>query len=274
MDISNQEITIEEKKQIMLSIMDEIDEFCRSRGIEYFLVGGTLLGAIRHKGFIPWDDDMDIGLPRKDYQKLIESFHSKSGNVQIYDYKSATSYKWASAKAIDNRTVLIEIGDEKNKTGVFIDVFPFDGIAGDRAMAEKKVKRIKIIKDLLTLKHLRIEGDRSLFKNFLVLLGKLLLVIPDRFFIARINASEKEPLDFENCQYVCNFTGAWGMRELTESNNFRLTIDTEFEGRKYKIPIGYDDYLKTVYGNYMTPPPKEKQVSHHSSVAYWKEKSR
>ena len=267
---TTREILLDEKKSLMLSIMDEIDSYCREHNIEYFLVGGTLLGAVRHKGFIPWDDDMDIGLPRKDYNRLISEFKSKSGNVQIVHYKSATHYKWASAKAYDNRTVLIELDDKKNTTGVFIDIFPFDGIIGDKKTAQKEVLNKKRWKDILTLKHLRIDKKRSKYKNLVVLLGRLFYLIPDKYLIKQINAGDNNPIAFEDCKYICNFTGAWGIRELTKSKNFISTIDAEFEGRKYRIPIGYDDYLKTVYGEYMTLPPKEKQVSHHSAIAYWK----
>lgn len=271
--ISNnlREVLINEKKQLMLSIMDEIDDFCRINHLTYFLVGGTLLGAVRHQGFIPWDDDMDIGLPRRDYQVLISNFKSESGNVQINDYHSSKHYKWASAKAYDKRTILIELGDEVNTTGVFVDVFPFDAIQGNKKIAMKETKKKKLWKDVLALKHLKIDKRRSILKNIIIIFGKLLYVIPDRYIIQKINSSEKCPIDFKDCAYVCNFTGAWGIRELTSSKNFLSTIDADFEGRKYKIPVGYDDYLKTVYGDYMTPPPKEKQVSHHSSVAYWKE---
>lgn len=268
---TKREILPDEKKSIMLSIMDEIDSYCREHHIEYYLVGGTLLGAIRHKGFIPWDDDMDIGLSRKDYNRLISEFNSKSGNVQIADYKNTAHYKWASAKAYDNRTVLIELGDTKNVTGVFVDLFPLDGIIGEKKTVQKEVLRKKRWKDILTLKHLKIDEKRPMYKNLIVLLGRVLYLIPDTFLIKQINASDKNPIAFEKCRYVCNFCGAWGIRELTKSRNFMSAIDAEFEGRKYRIPIGYDDYLKTVYGEYMSPPPKEKQVSHHSSVSYWKE---
>ena len=260
-----------DKKLIMLEIMDEINDFCMKNNLEYFLVGGTLLGAIRHKGFIPWDDDIDIGLPRKDYIKLMDCFESTSGNVCIADYHNNSKHKWANGKAYNKRTILIENGDKKRAIGVFVDVFPFDGLSGTRQCAEKEVRRKTLYNDLLALKHLRVNKSRPLKKNILIALGKLLYILPDTFFISRINASEKDPRDIKDCDYVCNFTGAWGVRELTLSKNFRTTINAEFEGRIYKIPIGYDDYLKTVYGDYMTPPPKEKQVSHHSSVAYWKE---
>ena len=187
----------------MLSIMDEIDSFCRCNGITYFLIGGSLLGAIRHKGFIPWDDDMDIGLPRKDYNRLLREFRSSSGNVELNCYETKSHYKWANAKAIDTRTILFEAGDLKHPTGVFVDIFPFDGIAGDRDTAERKTMGKKRWNDVLSIKHLRVDSKRSFFKNLIIIIGKLLLwIIPDKTIIRMINSSEKDPLDFHQSDYV------------------------------------------------------------------------
>lgn len=263
------EIGIEEKKAIMLSMMDEIDSFCRGSGIPYFLVGGTLLGAIRHKGFIPWDDDIDIGVPREYYDRLLNEFVSTSGNVSIIDYRISKNYIWASAKAIDTRTVLIEQNNFKYPIGVFIDIFPFDHINGTYEDAIGKVKRNSLFKNILTIKHMRVSRNRSILKNIGVVLGKVFYIVPDRILIARINNNSKSNKSGDNA-YICNFAGAWGVREISKASDFSSVIDAVFEGRKYMIPVGYDDYLRTVYGDYMTPPPKEKQVTHHDNVAYWR----
>ena len=184
------EISKAECKEIMLSILDEIDLFCKENNLTYFLIGGSLLGAIRHKGFIPWDDDIDIGLPRKDYEKLIKKFSSFSGYIIVEDYRSRDHYIWANAKAIDKRTILTEVKDKKVVSGVFVDIFPFDGIPGNHEDAVKQVKKTKIWKDLLTLKYLSVSKNRTLAKNIVVLLGKILYLIPDRFMIQKININK------------------------------------------------------------------------------------
>lgn len=263
-------ISLKEKKSIMLHMMDEIDAFCRENELKYFLVGGTLLGAIRHKGYIPWDDDIDIGMPREDFNIFINSFASKSGNVKVINYQNYNHYIWPSAKVIDNRTKLIELGNTKSSIGVFIDVFPFDGVIGTYEDLIADVKSVSLWKNMLELKYLRIDPKRSIIKNIVVTLGKVLKIVPDKWLIKKINSIEKKSVPFSNCDYVCNFNGAWGTREITKSINFLETIDGDFEGRKYCIPVGYDDYLKTVYGDYMKLPPKEQQVTHHSSEAYWR----
>ena len=264
------EISDNEKKLVMLEIMDEIHEFCVSNNISYYLIGGTLLGAVRHKGFIPWDDDMDIGLLRRDYEYLLQNFKSKSGNVEILHSGNMKNYIWSSAKAIHEKTKLVELGYKRSEIGVFIDVFPLDYIDADYEEAKKIVKRSNRWKNLLTLKYLRIDRKRSLHKNLIVLVGKVLYIFPDKYLIRKINSYGKK--DYSgNEKYICNFSGAWGLRELTKADDFAVKVPGKFEGRYYFMPQGYDDYLHTVYGDYMTPPPVEKRVTHHSSKAYWKE---
>ena len=263
-------ISMKERKEIMLSIMDEIDAYCKANNLTYFLIGGTLLGAIRHKGFIPWDDDMDIGMPRKDYEFFIMNFKSSSGNVSVNDFRTKKNFIWPGAKAIDVRTSLNEVGDKKIVSGVYVDIFPFDGIKGEYEDAINIVTKTDRWHKLLTLKYLSIDTKRSLIKNVAIVFGKILYLIPDTYLIKRINYGLKHPIDFKNCTYICNFAGAWGIKEIIKSSCFEKTQSAFFEGRIYQIPVGYDESLKTLYGDYMTPPPVEKRKSTHSGQAYWK----
>lgn len=262
-------INLEEKKEILLNILIEIDSFCKKNDIKYFLVGGTLLGAIRHKGFIPWDDDIDIALKRNDYEKLLNSFISETGNVKIINRKNYKHYIYSHAKAIDNRTLLYENGSKKS-IGIYVDIFPMDNVNGTYEEALKYVKKKWIWKDFLTLKYLRINKNRSFIKNLLVVFGKILYLIPTSFIIRKIEKISKSSND-NVTKYCCNFSGAWKTKELTENDYFESLINYEFEKHYFTIPKKYDEYLKGVYGNYMELPPLEKQVSHHDAVEYWKE---
>lgn len=265
------EINLDEKKKIMLSLMDEIDSFCRRNHIRYFLVGGSLLGAVRHQGFIPWDDDMDIGMPRADYERFLRSFVSQSDHVRVICHENTDHYIWPSAKAIDDRTVLLEQDNPRHAIGVFIDIFPFDYIEGTYEDAVKCVKSNEAFQLALTLKYLKVRRERPFAKNVCILLSKIFYLVPNQVLIRRINSNGTASPSVA-CRYVCNFCGAWGVREISEAENFEDTTELPFEGRRYLAPIGYDRYLTTVYGDYMTPPPKEKQTTHHDSIAYWKEK--
>ena len=263
-------ISLEEKKSILLAIMDEIHEFCVGNDIPYFLVGGTLLGAVRHQGFIPWDDDIDIGLLRNDYEKLLRNFRSRSGKIEIVYPGKMKHYIWPSAKAIHKDTELVELGYTKSKIGIYVDIFPFDYVEGTYKEAKAAVRRSNRWQAVHTLKYLRFDKNRSLQKNAAVIAGKLLYVIPDHLLVRKMNSYAKACPDGSE-KYICNFSGVWGIRELANAEDFATTVTGKFEGRDYYLPVGYDDYLHTVYGDYMTLPPVEKRVSHHSNSAYWRD---
>lgn len=264
-------INLSERKSILLEMLDEIDKFCQNNKITYFLIGGSLLGAIRHNGFIPWDDDIDIGMKRDDYERFIESFASASDNLKIIDYRSSSTYIWPAAKAIDTRTKLIENGNAKHDIGVFIDIFPLDVVYGTFKRAVKKQKKIEIWKNILTLRNLPLKKDRSFTKNVIIFLSRTSKIIPNYVVISRIaKLSQKDAK--KQCNYICNFAGAWGKNEIADVKYFEKAIKHKFENNEFFIPIGYDGYLSTVYGDYMTLPPLEKQCTHHESVAYWCEK--
>ena len=262
-------LSMEEIKKISIHILDVLDTFCKENEIKYTLAGGTLLGAIRHNGFIPWDDDIDIILPRADYERLIATFNDSSNDVRIMDYKNTQNYCWPFAKAISTSTVLIENGMKNYPLGVFVDLFPLDEVYGDESTAIKAVKKITFWKNILTLKHLRIEKHRTLWKNVVVGLGKLLIVIPDKYLIKKIN-NLATSYQGKDCKYKCSFMGAWGIKEIFNKDFIGEPSLHLFEGDFYNIPEDFDYYLSSLYGNYLKLPPVEKRVTHHDYEAYWK----
>ena len=263
------EISLDEKKGIMLDMLSEIDLFCRENNIIYFLTGGTLLGAIRHNGYIPWDDDIDICLLRKDYDRLLAEFKSSSGNVEIRSLANTKGYIWPAAKAVDNRTVMLENGRQVKGVGVNIDIFPMDNVNGDYECVKNRVLKIKRIKDALTLKYLKLEKRRSFLKNAVIVFGRILYLVPTSWFIKKIDILSRES-EGEETDYVCCFAGAWGIKEITKAEYFSSVQRHKFENGEFNVPIGFHEYLTDVYGDYMTPPPPEKQITHHASVVYWK----
>ena len=264
------QITGEELKQIQLNILKEIHSFCVENNLTYFLTGGTLLGAIRHKGFIPWDDDIDVALFRDDYEKFIRTFRSESGHVRIYSRLYDKKCKYIFAKAIDTDTLLVEAGDKSAPLGVFVDVFPIDSVCDDLSLCRKTIKKLQWWGRLRLLRVVRLRKGRNIVKNMCVFfISPVLRLIPRRFFL---DACDKRIRKFEknsHSVYVANLCGAWGEKEITLRSNFSSTIEVEFEGRKYFAPIGYDAFLHDLYGDYMKLPPIEKQKSHHDFVAYF-----
>ena len=263
-------ITADEIRPIQLQIMDELDAFCRAHEIPYTLLGGTLIGAIRHKGYIPWDDDIDICLFRPDYDRLLREFQSESGYVELWTSDRTPNYLHPYCKAVDTRTVLIE-ADKKHAIGVNVDVFPLDDMPESIEECRAHVKRIKRVQNLLVLKYLHLRKGRSPLKNAFVVLSRLpLMLVPNRPLLRMLTNLMTKYSPNPGSKYVANLCGAWGEREIFLRADFQNPVDGSFEGRLYRIPDRYDHVLRGVYGDYMQLPPESERVSHHAFVAYWK----
>lgn len=259
-------INIEELKAIQLSILDEVTCYCENNGLKYFLGYGTLIGAIRHKGYIPWDDDIDIIMPRPDYERLINSFNATHNVRQVIAHTLNSYYSLPFAKVYDTRTCLHEtMYKDKGVFGVYIDIFPLDGY-GD----VNQIKRINRLSEYLNAKKAVIDRQRSIKKNIIILIGKLLLL---RKSIAQIVESMDiiaKTYSYESSNRVKSFFSVYGENEVCERVLLEETIKAEFEGKEYCVPKNYDAYLRLIYGDYMQLPPIEKRVTHHIFEAWWK----
>jgi len=265
------QIDLNQLRDIQLSILDEIVYFCTKNNIKYYLTGGTLLGSIRHQGFIPWDDDIDIALFRNDYEWLLKYFKSESGKIKLLSYKNYKKYRYLFAKAIHTDTVLIEENNSELKIGVYIDIFPIDFLLDNKEKCVKFLKKIQIFQAILALKYLKYSHQRSIPKNIIVICCNIiLLIIPDLFLLNIIDFLNRRYIRNNNSKYIANLCGAWGEREITLRDYYKDSIVVKFEGRQYFAPIGYDGFLTDLYKDYMRLPPVDKQISHHSFKAYWK----
>ena len=268
---NRKQIKIEELKKIQIEMLDFVHKFCIDNNINYWLDWGTLLGAIRHKGYIPWDDDIDIGMLRKDYDKFIRIFPSnKSSIYDLHCFENDNNYYLAFAKIYDNRTVLFE-PDEKtgHKGSVFIDVFVYDNAPEDME-SQKKIYRKKEFYRVLNSISVSKKFDDPLKQKYNIVrypMYYILKLFPKNFFLKKQIRLQKKYNNKET-NYIGNYSGKGKM--VCNKQLFNKLIEVEFEGKKYKAPIGYDEYLTTVYGNYMELPSKEKQVSNHSFVAFYK----
>src|SRR5690625_114441 len=156
-------LDLEEIKQIQLSILRRVAFFCKQHDIAYFLCGGTLLGAVRHKGFIPWDDDIDIMMPRPSYEKFLKEF--KYEHLSLYHYKKTKNYGYPFIKIGEDRTVLRETFIKKNiDMGVFIDVFPIDGFPKKEKDIQNHVKRLRNYKAFILWKIFRFSQHLAFHK--------------------------------------------------------------------------------------------------------------
>lgn len=261
-------IELEELKKLQLDILDVISEYCKKNNINYWLDSGTLIGAVRHNGYIPWDDDIDVGMLRKDFEKFIHTFNNYNPRYQVYNIETDSSFTFAYAKVLDLNTVLYEPNEKGNKLAVNIDVFVFDNVPDD----EKERNKAFRLRDLYTLCNgLRtnafLPNGNFIKKYGMIASHYLLMPFPKNYFAKKLseNAQKYNNMATEN---VGNLTGY--MKQFCKREAVSKTVDHIFEGKQYKIPIGYDAWLKSFYGDYMTLPPVEKRVSHHSFIAYMK----
>ena len=253
-------IELEEIQKIELDILIELDKFCKKNNINYFLGCGTLCGAAVRKGFFPWDDDIDVLMPRSDYEIFINSFNANGLKVLTCENKD---YYYPYAKLVDTRTIAYECKNNIKDYGVFIDVFPIDGVPNKLYLLLLK-----------PLKYLMMSQWGCYLKNRSVLtkiIYKILSVVTNPFpknFFAKILNSICKKYSLEICKksgIVCHyrFNG-----EIVDSNIFKAKTVITFEENKFYAPKAYKKYLKNLYGDYEN---EDEHTNHSYFRAYWKE---
>lgn len=265
------ELSVEEYKPMLVDMLLFFHDFCEKHGIKYYMTGGTLLGAVRHKGFIPWDDDIDLNIPRFDYEKLLDSFCDPTGRYKIISIRD-NGYYLPSAKIIDTTTIMRENYDVTLDIGLFIDLFPMDNLSNDIAEAKWMFRTIKKYRDGVTIKNLLIDKQRAFCKNVILEIGKGLLAPFKRdYLLKKIDKKSRKYENNEMTQFVGTVaTGIYGEKEILKSEWFAQRVLLQFENKMFYAPVGYKEFLTQLYGDYMTLPPKEKQVSHHDSKVWLK----
>lgn len=265
------ELSLKENKQYQLEILKDVAKFCDETGLRYYIAYGTLIGAVRHKGFIPWDDDIDLQMPRPDYDKFIGTYKSDIYKVIVPCDEMS---KHSVVKVIDTRTVKCETGvkyQPGEEHGIDIDIFPMDG----QPECEKEFKEYYKNKQSLLRKFHYTICD---FKQYSTK-AKIACFIPYIYsnlisrkgIMKRLHKVNKK-FDYDSTRYV----GATDSLYNSINNRhprewYNDTVCLEFEGCEFKAPVGYDAILRQMYGDYMTLPPEEKQTTHHSNKVYLKE---
>ncbi|MEG0774554.1 LicD family protein [Clostridium sp.] len=270
MDTANNDLKA--LQQIMINIMVEIDRICRENNIKYWLDSGTLLGCIRHDGFIPWDDDLDICMPREDYDKFIaiaKSELSKDLFLQSFESDKHSQNTWVKVR--DRNSILVSNKYEKGHTGVFIDIFPMDFYE----VGGKKERYKKLINNLFVSYWLKKAPftkpfSKNLAKNMYKLFCKIIFSI--LFFVdysTLIKLSSKLEKRINGKEEKKDYMG-YGVEvpfyiKHKEDTVFPLQ-QRKFEGINFYIPKDYHSYLQTLYGSYMELPPEDKRTPSHAIV--------
>ena len=272
------EITdLNELKKIELSVLIEVDKICRENGLRYMLCGGTLLGAVRHGGFIPWDDDIDIFMPRPDYDKLIDYCDEHDVSFDLFSPANNREYTQMYLKACNKDTMVIDNEADLKMChfGVWVDIFPIDGL-GDTVLEAKRFLRTITCAELLCVasrwkKYTRNPKNRwgyEVIRFCTFLISRMIFDV--NAFVKKIDKKAKS-LEFEKSKYCGSVYGSYGQKEIMTREMFEKTCELTFENQLFLCPENYEEYLKNIYGNYMELPPVEEQQTHHNFVAYWKE---
>ena len=268
------ELTLEEIKARELDILRKVRDFCEERGLTCYLAYGTLIGAVRHQGFIPWDDDVDLIMFRPDYDLFMREFNQgRNDSLEAWDVSNNPSYRHNMGKVVDVSTVLVEknsnLGDE---IGVYIDIFAFD------YLPEDEVERTKVLRRLQHLRNYyrRINEDPSEQKNpikRLALRGtKLALrLLPGNLIAKRMNDAAFAATGGKRTS-ICGELTSYSSKERSVFRTawFEETVPLPFEGELFPAPKEYDTILRYFYGDYMQLPPPEKRRLEHGFTAYEK----
>lgn len=272
-------IILDEQKKVCLDILRYVDSVCKDNNINYSLCGGTLLGAVRHEGFIPWDDDIDICLVRDEYDKLLDILNSKE-KYQLYQTLNDSSYSYGFAKLADKNTILHSNGlfePDNKKMGVFIDIFPIDGIPEDLTSEKKHRQNVE---NLAYYCNKSVPVYYAADKNHIKALVKLFLHYPKYRKLNKIgnNTYWKNLLintmrkyKTKNSQYSGFLLSIYNFKEKFPSSIFNDYTRLNFEGYEFQCIKNYKIYLEALYGDYMKLPSIENRITNHEYKAYWKD---
>lgn len=253
------EIETRDLQLALLEMMKSFHQACVEHNLHYYMLGGTCLGAIRHSGFIPWDDDMDVGMPRKDYDLFCKMASSiLPQNLVLRYYQNTKESPFHFVKLVNARTTLIEKNYQNYIEGIYIDVFPLDEIERFGFFAKMRAKRIRF-NHALIMNHYYTGPAKKGLKNVFLHFSKLVSMKRVHKSLERLMTKEKG----KETVYLCNYLGAWKDREIIPKEVFGTPTLYDFEDAQFFGPEDIDKYLTSLYSDYMTPPPVDKRICRH-----------
>ena len=244
----------------LLKMMKAFHEVCNKNHYKYYMLGGTCLGAVRHKGFIPWDDDMDVGMLRDDYERFCkEAERILPPYLELRFYKTEKNSPFHFIKLINKNTTLVERNFKNYTEGLYIDIFPLDGIRKYNVIRKFRFKWIRVLHALI-MNHCYTKDNRETLKVCFEFFAKKIDLSLLHHWLEKAMTRE---CAYNNSSYLCNYLGAWGAREIIPAKVFGTPKLYQFEDSEFYGPVNADEYLKNLYGDYMQLPPENKRVCKH-----------
>lgn len=257
-------------QQKLLNMLGWFHEYCIANGIRYYAAGGTVIGALRHKGFIPWDDDIDLVVPREDYNRLITGFNRQIDHYILESpYSGNDDYLYSYAKLYDTDTTLTEKMHYPCRRGVYIDIFPLDGIGMTEQEALAAFHQVDKKNMFLMTRTCVIRRDRIWYKNASIMVSRLIpsFVVNNKQLSISVDKLANS-LNNTNAIYVANLMGTYRDREIIKKEFFGRPTLYRFEDIEIFGPEMYDLYLSKIYGDWKTPPPEEKRYTKHDFIEF------
>lgn len=261
-------LSLEEMQRINLEMLHEFDNICKENNLSYTLGGGTQLGAVRHHGFIPWDDDIDLNMSRPDYERLMQLYSENKLNLPknrelISNRNNTFARHYARYIRYDVKRVS-EYSSDDDCPFIGIEIFVEDGVYSNKILFNIQTLRVKFVRKLLLLslskpnsssKGKMIANLKNIFRPILQKIGSIK--------IARHLENICKEVDFDKAEYVAGLNGMYGKKEIWLKEEMLPIIYLDFEDGKFPCYKNYDKYLSNLYGDYMKLPPEEKRQPHN-----------
>lgn len=262
---------------IIVDVLREFIDICKRQNYTYYVCGGTAIGAVRHHGIIPWDDDIDVFMPRPDYDKFLafaKDYHSEK--YEVLTPYTTEDYPMYFAKFSNKQTSLIENADIPSLWGLYIDVFPIDGAADDKDQAARdqacfrhEMNKLESISNHYSFsRYISLLRSRKEWGRFC---RKTIGFLARQWYRGKILHRMEEickHYDFKTSQNVMAYCGSYGSREVFPKEWLKGKIEKPFETLTVDLFSGYDGYLRQLYGDYMQLPPMSQRISHHTKAYF------
>lgn len=272
-----QPLTMAQTQAISLEILHTVAGICEEQGLRYALIYGTLIGAVRHKDYIPWDDDVDIMMPRPDYDKLLAYLAENIGNypnLKVFNRDTCKAYPYMITRISDDRYVIEMENEKPYGMGVFIDIYPYDGLGVTKEEAVKfgmKGDRLSSLCYQASRDHFAMETTKSPLRKLLKYPVYLAAKLCGKDFFQKKLEKLARVNPYDTSEYIgCVIWLSWGEKDIFPRKWFDETIMMPFGKYEFRVPKEYDKVLRHEYGDYMQLPPEEERIGHHFYKVYEK----